>query len=60
MAFGLEVVCNRRFVFSLWKLFFGKILTLDQLQKRGFSLANRCYMCHENDEIVEHLILHCV
>ena len=37
----------------------GKILTLDQLQKKGFALANKCYLGHE-EETIDHLLLHCV
>ena len=31
--------------FFAWEAIWGKIITNDQLQKRGFSLANRCYLC---------------
>ena len=37
-----------------------KILTLDQLQKRGIPLANRCYLCLEQEETVDHLHIHCI
>ena len=33
--------------FFAWEAIWGKILTNDQLQKRGFSLANGCYLCFE-------------
>ena len=39
----------------------GKVLTLDQLQRRGWPLANRCscslYYVHE--ESIDHILLHC-
>lgn len=28
-----------------WEAAWGKILTLNKLQRRGISLANRCYLC---------------
>ena len=36
----------------------GKVLTLDQLQRRGHSLANKCFLCLSEVETVDHL-LHC-
>ena len=38
---------------------YGKALTLDLVQKRGWSLANRCFMCLEKEETINHLLLHC-
>ena len=35
------------------------MLTLDQLKKRGRALANRCFLCGEGEEIVNHLLIHC-
>ncbi|KAL6346928.1 hypothetical protein AAG906_003045 [Vitis piasezkii] len=31
--------------FFAWEASWGKVLTLDQLQMRGFFLANRCFFC---------------
>ena len=45
--------------FFVWEASHGKILTIDNLQKRGFTLANRCYMCKGDSESVNHLLLHC-
>ena len=42
-----------------WEAAWGKTLTLDLVQKRGWSLANRCFMCLENEETINHLLLHC-
>ena len=38
----------------------GKTLTLDQIQKRGWSLVNRCYLCQMDEESINHILLHCV
>ena len=45
--------------FFLWTTTLGKILTLDNLTKRGFSLVNWCCMCRSNAETVDHLLIHC-
>ena len=37
----------------------GKTLTLDLIQKRGWALANRCFLCHEKEETIDHLLLRC-
>ena len=37
----------------------GKVLTLDQLQRRRHSLANRCFLCLSEVETVDHLLPHC-
>ncbi|RVW52909.1 hypothetical protein CK203_110630 [Vitis vinifera] len=36
-----------------------KALTLDQLQKRGWALVNRCYLCQRHEESIDHILLHC-
>ena len=38
----------------------GKVLTLDRLQKRGWQLPNRCFLCGCEEETVNHIILHCI
>ncbi|RVW68175.1 putative apyrase 4 [Vitis vinifera] len=37
----------------------GKILTLDRLQKRGWQLPNRCFLCASEVENVNHILIHC-
>ena len=44
--------------FFAWEAMWGKALTLDLIQKRGWALANRCFLCHEKEEIINHLLLH--
>ena len=38
--------------FFAWEPMWGKSLTLDLVQKRGWALANRCFRCHENEETI--------
>ena len=45
--------------FFAWEVWWGKILTMDQLKKRGFSLTNRCVFCGKDEESLEHLFIHC-
>ena len=45
--------------FFAWEDSWGKVLTLDQLKKRGRALANRCFFCGEGEETIDHLLLHC-
>ena len=46
--------------FFAWEASWGKVLTLEQLQGKGFSLANWCFLCLSGAETVDHLLLHCV
>ena len=48
-----------RIYFFAWEAAWGKASTLDQLQKRGRHLANRCFLCQRMEETTDHLLLHC-
>lgn len=45
--------------FFWWSLIHGKILTLDNLAKRGLNLANICCLCKTKEKSINHLLLHC-
>ena len=32
---------------------------MDQLQRRGYFLANKCFFCLSKVKMVDHLLLHC-
>jgi hypothetical protein len=49
----------RRVAFFMWTVAWGRILTCDNLRKRGFVLARWGYMCKNDDELVDHLFIHC-
>jgi hypothetical protein len=49
----------RRVAFFMWTVAWGRILTCDNLRKRGFVLASWCCMCKGDDESVDHLFIHC-
>ena len=52
-------VAPPRMGFFAWEASWGKVLTLDQLKRRGRALANRCFLCEEDEEDINHLLLHC-
>ena len=45
--------------FFAWEASWGKVLTLDQLERRGIPLVNKCFLCEENEETIDHLLIHC-
>ena len=45
--------------FFAWEVSWGKVLMLDQLKRRGMTFANRCFMCEEDEETIDHLLIHC-
>ena len=42
-----------------WEATWGKVLTLNQLKRRGMTLVNRCFMYEEDEENIDHLLIHC-
>ena len=48
-----------RISFFAWEATWAKILTLDQLKKRGWRIPNRCYWCKEEKETSDHILIHC-
>ena len=55
----LEILCTPKVTFFAWEATWGKALILDQVQRRGYSLANRCFFCHSEEE-VDHILLYYV
>jgi hypothetical protein len=54
-----RVKAPRRVAFFVWTAVWGKILTCDNLMRRGYSLAGWCCMCRNGWETTVHLLLHC-
>ena len=46
--------------FFAWEASWGKVLTLDQIKKRGRPLANRCFLRENKEETLNHLLVHCL
>ena len=44
--------------FFAWEATWGKVLTLDKLQKRGWQLPNCCFLCGCKEETVNHILIH--
>ena len=49
----------KRVSFFLWSAAWGKILTIDNLIKRGLLQVNWCCMCRCSGEKVDYLLIHC-
>ena len=47
-----------RVAFFSWTAALGKILTIDNLRKRGLILVDWCYLCRESGESPDHILLH--
>jgi hypothetical protein len=54
-----KVKAPRRVSFFLWSATWGRILTCDNLMRRGYSLATWCCMCRSAEETGTHLLIHC-
>jgi hypothetical protein len=54
-----KVKVPRRVSFFVWTASLGKILTLDNLRKRGLIVVKSCYMCKRSGESINYLLLHC-
>ena len=47
-----------RVSFFVWTAAWKRILTYDNLMRRGYTLAGWCCMCQRDGETVDHLLLH--
>ena len=45
--------------FFAWESSWGKVLMLDQLKRRGWSLENRCFLCLAIEVSINHILIHC-
>jgi len=45
--------------FLVWAVSKGKVPTEVMLKRRNFSLASRCARCLHEEELVDHLFVHC-
>jgi hypothetical protein len=48
-----------RVSFFAWSASWGRILTTDNLMRRGYQLAGWCCMCRRDGETISYLLLHC-
>ena len=63
VSFPSKIIWNScvqpKLSFFAWEASWERVLTLDCLQKRGWALANRCFLCQMFEESIDHLLLHC-
>ncbi|KAJ9701497.1 hypothetical protein PVL29_006726 [Vitis rotundifolia] len=45
--------------FFAWEASWGRVLTQDHLKRRGWFLANRCFLCCKEEETINHILIHC-
>ena len=45
--------------FFTWEASWGKVLILDQLRRRGWILANSCFLCLIKEKSIDHILPHC-
>ena len=61
--FNLKMVWNpwipSKVSFFTWEACWEKVLTLDQVPRRGWILTNKCALCKRESESIDHIILHC-
>ena len=51
---GLRTCMQPKICFLTLETTWGKILALDQVQKRGLALVCRCYLCQECEKSMNH------
>jgi hypothetical protein len=44
----------------IWLVAHNKILTAENLRKRGMHGASRCVLCQQQEESLQHLFFHCI
>ena len=56
-----HMILFSEYIFRLfaWKATWGKVLMLDQLKHSGMTFVNRCFLCEEDKETINHLLIHC-
>ena len=47
------------FFFFAEKVVWRKILTVDILMKNGWTIVNKCSLCKDNEESINHILIHC-
>ena len=35
------------------------MLSLDQLKRKGIPLANKCFLCEDDEETIDRLLIYC-
>ena len=48
-----------KIAFFAWEDAWGKVLTLDRLQRRGWQFPNRCFLCGCEEKTINHILIYC-
>ena len=48
-----------KIAFFAWEAAWGKVLTLDRLQRRGWQFPNCCFLYGCEEETINHILIHC-
>lgn len=56
--FGILTYSPRILIFC-WVASLQKVLTMDQLRRKNFINVNGCLLCLNDEESVNHLLIHC-
>ena len=48
------------FLFFAWQASWENVLMLDRVKRIGWFLADRCFFCLEEEETIDHILIHCV
>lgn len=43
-----------------WLVYYNKILTAENLAKRGWNMPSTCVLCRQNNESIKHMFFECV
>ncbi|CAL1392725.1 unnamed protein product [Linum trigynum] len=54
----LSIIPSKICIF-LWLVFHKRILTIDNLKKKGFYIPNRCVLCKKEEESPNHIFITC-
>ena len=46
--------------FFAWEVSWGKILTLDQLKRKVWSITNKRFLCCVEKESIDHILIYCI
>lgn len=48
-----------KIAFFAWRVYWGRIQIINNLNKRGTMVGNECKLCWEEEESVDHMLLNC-
>ena len=48
-----------KIAFFAWEAAWGKVFTLDRLQRRGWQFPNYCFLCGCKEETINHILIRC-